>query len=345
MGANTPYNPQMNRHPAPADALLAAQCPIHRADFLEVPDQAERAVGRVLWISAIAMVVEVAAGYLSGSMALLADGWHMATHVAAMGISAFAYAYMRAQAGRAEFSFGPGKVSYLAAYSSSLLLAGVALAMLFEAATRLFEPHRIHYDEALTIAVLGLVVNLLSAWLLHGQDAHHHHGHHDHHDHHEADHAAGHDHHHEDHNLKAAYLHVLADALTSVAAIIALVAGKWAGIVWLDPVIAAIGGLLILRWAWGLARDSASVLLDRQVDGKLLEAVRSRVDEQGSRTLDVHLWLLAPGRHALLLSVLESPGLDVTRLRGRLAELPALIHVTLDVVPDDAPSVAAQQLL
>lgn len=342
MDANTPYNPRMDRQAVPADSLNTAQCPMHRADFLDAPDRAERAVGRVLWISAIAMVVEVVAGHLSGSMALLADGWHMATHVAAMGISAFAYAYMRAQAGRAEFSFGPGKVSYLAAYSSSLLLAGVALVMLFEAVTRLFEPHRIHYDEALTVAVLGLAVNLGSAWLLHGQDVHHHH---DHHDHQHADHVSGHDHHHEDHNLRAAYLHVLADALTSVAAIIALVAGKWAGIAWLDPVIAAIGGLLILRWAWGLARDSASVLLDRQVDGTLLEAVRSRVDEQGSRTLDVHLWVLAPGRHALLLSVLDSPGLDVARLRGRLAELPALIHVTLDVVPDDAPSVAAQQLL
>jgi cation diffusion facilitator family transporter len=300
-----------------------------------MPDKAERAVGSVLWLSVVTMVVEIAAGHLSGSMALLADGWHMATHVAALGISAFAYAYMRKHAGGTRFSFGPGKISYLAAYSSSLLLAGVALTMLFEAATRLFEPRHIHYDEALAVAALGLAVNLVSAWLLHGRDGHHHDHDDQHHDH---------DRHgHTDQNMRAAYVHVVADALTSIAAIAALVAGKWAGLDWLDPVIASVGGLLILRWAWGLARDSSSVLLDRQVEGRLLDEIEQRIAEFEGDVLDLHLWLLAPGRYALMLSVRARHGPDAQQLRRRLGELASLAHVTLDVLPNEAPSVAPQQ--
>lgn len=329
-GRACPYNPWMDTPHARSATDHAVYCPVHSPDFLKSPAAAEKAVGRVLWISALAMVTEIVVGYLSGSMALLADGWHMATHFAAMGISAFAYAYMRAHAGGAKYSFGPGKVSYLAGYTSSLLLAGVALAMLVESAMRLHEPHPIHYDEALMVAVLGLGVNLVSAWLLHGRDDHDH-GH------------AGHAHH--DQNLRAAYVHVLADALTSIAAIVALLAGKWAGMNWLDPVIAAVGGVLILRWAWLLARDSAAVLLDSQVEGELLDAVRGRVAELGGRTLDVHLWLLAPGRHALLLTVSAAPGLDVDVLRDKLGALPSLAHVTLDIVMPDESSVAPQQSL
>ncbi|MDY0057815.1 MAG: CDF family Co(II)/Ni(II) efflux transporter DmeF, partial [Methyloversatilis sp.] len=244
----------------PADAPF---CPVHRPDFIPHPDQAEQAVSRVLWLSALAMVVEIVTGYLSGSMALLADGWHMGTHVAAMAISAFAYTYMRAHSGSARYSFGPGKVSYLAGYTSSLLLAGAALFMIVESVARLRTPHAIHYDEALLVALIGLAVNLLSAWLLHEKGDHAHHAH---------DHAhGGHHHHgtHDDHNLRAAYLHVVADALTSIAAIGALVAGKWVGLTWLDPLVAMLGGLIILRWAWQLARDSATVLLDRQVEGSV----------------------------------------------------------------------------
>lgn len=320
----------------PADAPF---CPVHHPDFIPHPDHAEQAVSRVLWLSALAMVAEIVTGYLSGSMALLADGWHMGTHVAAMAISAFAYAYMRAHRGSARYSFGPGKVSYLAGYSSSLLLAGAALFMIVESAVRLRAPHVIHYDEALLVALVGLAVNLISAWLLHDKGGHAHHGHAHEHEH-------GHHHgRHDDHNLRAAYLHVVADALTSIAAIGALVAGKWAGLAWLDPLVAALGGLLILRWAWQLARDSATVLLDRQVEGSVFDAVLDHVDDWGGRPLDIHLWLLAPGRHALALTVAASPLLDAEALRARLAGEKTLAHVTLDLRVIDDASGAAQQSL
>ncbi|MCQ9374161.1 CDF family Co(II)/Ni(II) efflux transporter DmeF [Methyloversatilis sp. XJ19-13] len=325
----------MNIPPRDAQDTQAPSCPVHQPDFLRAQRQAEKAVGHVLWLSAIAMLTEIVAGHLTGSMALLADGWHMATHVAAMGISAFAYVYMRRHAGQAHYSFGPGKVSYLAAYSSSLLLAGVALAMLYEAASRLQAPQDIHYDEALAVAVLGLIVNLLSAWLLHGND-HDHDG-----DEHAHEHANG----HADQNLRAAYVHVLADAITSVAAIVALIAGKWAGIAWLDPVMAALGGVLILRWAWRLAGDSAGVLLDRQIDSHLLHDIHACLARHGVRALDLHLWLLAPGRHALLLTLAGSPELDVDRLRHELGAMATLAHVTLDIVSRDTSSVAPQQSL
>lgn len=325
---------------APADDPF---CPVHRHDFIPHPELAEQAVGRVLWLSALAMVAEIVTGYLSGSMALLADGWHMGTHVAAMAISAFAYTYMRAHRGSARYSFGPGKVSYLAGYSSSLLLAGAALFMIVESASRLRAPHAIHYDEALLVALVGLAVNLISAWLLHDKGGHAHHGHAHGHDH--ADDHAHHQGEHDDHNLRAAYLHVVADALTSIAAIAALVAGKWAGLAWLDPLVAALGGLLILRWAWHLARDSATVLLDRQVEGSVFDAVLGHIDDWGGRPLDVHLWLLAPGRHALALTVAASPLLDPEALRARLAGEKTLAHVTLDLRVIDDASGAAQQSL
>ncbi|MFH1812683.1 MAG: CDF family Co(II)/Ni(II) efflux transporter DmeF [Pseudomonadota bacterium] len=312
----------MNTPPRDVQDTHASSCPTRQPEFLLSQRQAERAVGHVLWLSAIAMLTEIVAGHLTGSMALLADGWHMATHVAAMGISAFAYLYMRKHAGQAHYSFGPGKVSYLAAYSSSLLLAGVALVMLYEAASRLQAPHDIHYDEALAVAVLGLIVNLLSAWLLHGHD-HDHDG-----DAHAHETANG----HTDQNLRAAYIHVVADAITSVAAIVALIAGKWAGMAWLDPVMAALGGVLILRWAWRLAGDSAGVLLDRQIDSRLLHDIRACLARHGAHALDLHLWLLAPGRHALLLTLEGRPELDVDRLRHELGAMATLAHVTLDVV-------------
>lgn len=308
-------------------------CPVRSADFGLCQEHAERAIGRVLFLSAIAMVVEIVTGLMSGSMALLADGWHMGTHVAAMGISAFAYRFIRRNAMSAHYSFGPGKVSYLAAYSSSLLLAGVAVSMLFEAVSRLREPLLIHHDEALLVAVLGLIVNVVSAWLLHGHEGHDHAHDHDH----EGSHA-GHGH---DHNLRAAYMHVIADALTSLAAIFALIAGKWGGMDWLDPVVAAASGLIILRWAWHLARDSAGVLLDREVGGKLGQGVREQVNDWGGRVIDMHLWLLAPRRHALVITIAGEGDLSV--LRECLEREPLLAHVTIDLIGGKGSSVASQQ--
>ena len=344
----TRHASRTSARPAPAahpDRTAKPFCPVHDPDFLPHPEQSGRAIEHVLWLSALAMVAEIVTGHLSGSMALLADGWHMGTHVAAMAISAYAYRYMRRHAGQAFYSFGPGKVSYLASYTSSLLLAGVAVFMLFEAASRLHSPHAIRHEEALVVALIGLAVNLVSAWLLHGREGHgthHHHAHpgHDHDDEHERHH-----HHHHDHNLRAAYLHVLADALTSIAAIGALLAGKWAGMDWLDPIVAAAGGLLILRWAWQLARDSASVLLDRQIGGPVARAVHAHVERWGGVTLDLHLWLLAPGRHALSLTVEAGPAADPERLRAALDAEPSLAHVTLDLRLRHDSSVAPQQSL
>lgn len=326
-------------HPSNHDAPerpLSFRCGVDAPGFAVPHQLAEKAIGRVLWLSGIAMLAEIVTGYLSGSMALLADGWHMGTHVAAMGLGVFAYRYIRRHAGSGHYSFGPGKVSYLAGYSSSLLLAVAAISMLVEALSRLRTPQDIHHEEALLVAILGLAVNLASAWLLHGSDAH---GHgHDH----DSDGHRAHAHSH-DHNLRAAYLHVLADALTSIAAIAALLAGMWAGMDWLDPVVAGASGVLILRWAWHLARDSAGVLLDRQVDGELADAVRACVDAWGGQVLDVHIWLLAPRMYALELTV-TGPD-DLAALRASLAGRSELAHVTIDRWSANKASVASQQTL
>lgn len=304
------------------------RCPLRAPGFGLPHELAEVAVRRVLWLSGIAMVAEIVTGYLTGSMALLADGWHMGTHVAAMGLGTFAYRYIRRHAGSGQYSFGPGKVSYLAAYSSSVLLAVVAVSMLVEALSRLWAPHDIHHEEALLVAVLGLAVNVVSAWLLHGSGDHgHDHAHAHAHEHGHAEHE-GHGAHAHDHNLRAAYIHVLADALTSIAAIVALLAGMWAGMDWLDPVVAGVSGVLILRWAWHLARDSAGVLLDRQVDGALAEQVRAQVERWGGRVLDLHVWLLAPRQYAVEL-IVSGPA-DVEALRRMLAGQAGLAHVTID---------------
>lgn len=310
---------------------------------------AERALKAVLWFSGLTMVGEILAGWAFGSLALLADGWHMATHVAAMGIGALAYAYMRRRSADVRFSFGPGKVSYLTGFASSLMLAFVALAMLVEAAQRVLEPGLIRYDEAMVVAVLGLLVNLVSAWMLHGRhrpqgpmtapagrDHDHDHGH---------DTGHGHPHGHDDHNLRAAYLHVVSDALTSVGAVAALAAGKWTGAAWLDPLIAAVAGVLILRWAYALASDSAAVLLDASVPAERLTAVRRQVQGEGDvEVLDLHMWRIAPGRHALMLSVRAAPGVGAEAIRARLSGDHAPEHLTVEIHPGHR-FVAMQQTL
>lgn len=325
-----------------------AACPVvHRDGFMPDFSGAERALKAVLWFSGLTMVGEILAGWVFGSLALLADGWHMATHVAAMGIGALAYAYMRRRSADVRFSFGPGKVSYLTGFASSLMLAFVALAMLVEAAQRVFEPGQIRYDEAMVVAVFGLLVNLASAWMLHGRHLPHgtmaagaEHSHdHDH------DTEHGHPHGHDDHNLRAAYLHVVSDALTSVGAVAALAAGKWTGAAWLDPLIAAVAGVLILRWSYALARDSAGVLLDASVSAERLASVRRQVQGEGDvEVLDLHMWLIAPGRHALMLSVRAAPGLGAEAIRARLSGDHAPEHLTVEIHPGHG-FVAMQQTL
>ncbi|MDP2808995.1 MAG: CDF family Co(II)/Ni(II) efflux transporter DmeF [Rhodocyclaceae bacterium] len=286
-----------------------------------------RAERRTLWVVAltlVAMAVELAAGWLTGSMALLADGWHMASHAAALGLAAFAYRFARSRADDSRYTFGTGKVSVLGGYTSAVLLAMAALWMAVESVARLFQPVAIYYAEAMGVAVFGLAVNLASAWLL-GHDEHHHHRHDDHDDHGDP---GG----HIDHNLKAAYLHVLADALTSVLAIAALGGGMLFGWRFLDPAMGIVGALLVGRWAWGLARDSARVLLDAEDHGAAAAEIRRIIEAVPDHELvDLHLWRIGPASRACILSLVTHSPQPVEHYRERLAGVAGIGHLTVEI--------------
>lgn len=255
---------------------------------------------RTLWVvllTAGMMVVEIVAGVLFNSMALLADGFHMATHAGALGVAAIAYAYAKKHANSRRYSFGTGKVGDLAGFASAMALGLVALGIALESAQRLLNPQSVAFGEATTIAAVGLLVNLASAWLL---GAGHHHGHGHSHDH--GHHHSHHDHHH-DNNLRSAYIHVLADALTSVLAIVALLGGRYLGWTWLDPVMGLVGAAVIAIWSWSLMRDTASVLLDAH-DTDLEQEIREFVEAPGdARITDLHVWRVGPGVHAAIVAV------------------------------------------
>jgi cation diffusion facilitator family transporter len=309
-----------------------------RHDHIFLGADHDRNARRTLWVvglTAIMMVGEIAAGAVFGSMALLADGFHMATHAGALAVAALAYAFARRNARNPRYSFGTGKVGDLAGFASALVLGVVSLAIAAESLQRLFNPQSVAFDQAILVAILGLVVNLVSAALLSG--GHHHHGHHHdhahhhHHDHPEHDHhhdGAG--HHHHDNNLRAAYLHVLADALTSVLAIVALFAGKYAGWIWLDPAMGIVGAIVIARWSWSLMRDTAGVLLDT-ADPHLVEEIREVVESPGDAWIaDLHVWRIGPGAHAGVLTVAAGPEVDLDIIRRRLAPVHELAHVTIE---------------
>ena len=319
---------------------------IHRHDFLPDAAEAERGTLWVMALTAVTMVAEIIAGTMSGSMALLADGWHMATHVAAFGIAIFAYRYARTRASDASFAFGTGKVPVLGGFASAVALAVVALVMAIESVTRLFEPQDIRFDEAIWVACIGLAVNVLSGAILHRAGHHAGHGHgHEHQHQHEHEHAHA---HHDpdpaalvqpghgnapDHNLRAAYLHVVADALTSVLAIVALIAGKYLGLAWLDAAMGLVGAALITRWAWGLASDSSTILLDRTDDAEAGRAIRRVVAEgsPGDSVSDLHIWQVAPGRLAAAVTIVSHAPRAADFYRNRLAEVGGLAHVTVEV--------------
>lgn len=296
-------------------------------------DENARRTLAVVALTAVMMVGEIVAGWLTGSMALLADGFHMATHAGALGVAAAAYAYAKRHARNPRFTFGTGKVGDLAGFSSALLLGVVALGIATESVLRVLEPQPVMFGSAILVAIAGLAVNLVSALLLgHG---HHHHGHghghaHDHaHDHHHEHHAHGPLGHEGDNNLRAAYLHVLADALTSVLAIVALLAGRTLGWLWLDPAVGILGAVVIARWSWQLMRDSALVLLDATDPG--LEAeVREQVAGTGDvRITDLHLWRVGPEAYAAIVSVTGAA--DAETVRARLRPVHELAHVTIEV--------------
>jgi cation diffusion facilitator family transporter len=289
----------------------------------------ERRTWFVVALTAVMMVGEIVAGSLFGSMALLADGWHMATHAAALGIAALAYLFARQHAGNARFAFGTGKFGDLAAFSSAIILAMIAIQIAYESAVRLVHPVPIAYGEAIAVAVLGLAVNLVSAWLLrdsHDHD-HHDHGHHGHG--HSHGHSDGHRHH--DNNLRAAYVHVLADAATSVLAIAALVTAMYSQWVWADPAVGIVGSLVIASWAYGLIRDSGAVLLDVSADKNLEAVIRERLETKGDKVTDLHLWQVGPGHRAAVISVLSDNPLPPATYKRRLGGLRGLSHVTVEV--------------
>lgn len=298
----------------------------------------ERRTWLVIALTTVMMIVEIAAGTIYGSMALVADGWHMSTHAAAMLIAALAYLFARKNARNPRFTFGTGKVGDLAAFGSAIVLALVALLIGWESAVRLANPVPISFQQAIFVAVIGLIVNLVSAWLLHDDPNHHHHGHgghmqdHDHDHYHDHNHAHSHHHHAKDQNLRAAYLHVLADALTSVLAIVALIAGSLYGWIWLDPLMGIVGALVIAKWSWGLMRDTGATMLDyRGPDDPFQKRIRQVVAAEGDHIADLHVWQLGPGHHAAIVSVVTEGSRDTAIYRARLIKAAGLSHVTVEV--------------
>jgi len=292
-------------------------------------DRHERRTWFVVALTAAMMVAEIIGGTLFGSMAVVADGWHMSTHAGALTIAALAYRFASRHARDARFTFGTGKVGELAAFCSAVILAMIAVAIGYEAVTRFYAPVPINFIEATWLAGLGLCVNLASAWLLSAGGHRHDHAHEDNHDH--GHHHHGHDHHGNDSNIRAAYVHVLADAMTSVLAIVALLAGRFFGWVWMDPLMALVGVCVILSWSFGLMRTSGTVLLDMVPDRHLAGAIRQRLEVDGDRVSDLHLWRLGPGHAGLIAAVVADRPQAPSAYKARLDGIAGLSHVTVEV--------------
>ncbi len=293
---------------------------------------AERNTRWAVLLTACMMVAEIAGGWLLNSMALLADGWHMSSHALALGLAVLAYGAARRYANDPRFSFGTWKIEVLGSYTSALLLLLVAGLMLYQSVERLLDPSPIHYQQAMLVAALGLLVNLACAWLLRDGHAHHGHGHsHHHHHHHHHDHHA----HRHDLNLRAAYLHVLADAATSLLAIVALAGGLLWNAAWLDPLMGIVGAVLVSVWACGLIRQSSRVLLDAQMDAPVAAEIRAAIASSPlpAELLDLHLWQVGQGKYACLLSLLTTEEGSADYFKRRLAEHEELVHITVEVNP------------
>jgi len=292
----------------------------HSHEFAVINKKGERRTRWVLIITFVTMLLEIAAGIVFASMALLADGWHMATHVAAFIITLMAYRYSRIHADDGTFAFSPGKVGVLGSFASSVALGAVALMMLIESGERFFNPHNIQFDEALLVACFGLLVNVICALLL--KDPHDHHDHH----------------HHDDKNLKAAYFHVLADALTSVFAIAALLAGKYYGLTWLDPAMGGVGALVIGHWSVNLMKEAWPLLADESLEKQYKEAIKAAIENDAdNRVSDLHVWRVGPGHFAVILSVVSHHPKDPGHYKALLEEFrnlghhDTLSHITVEV--------------
>lgn len=292
----------------------------HSHDFVPSSHRrGERQTRIVIALTAAMMVIEIAAGSVFNSMALLADGWHMASHASALSITAFAYLYARRHAKSARYSFGTWKVSVLGGYSSAVVLAIIAGLIAWESFGRFFDPLDISFDEAILVAGIGLLVNLASVYLL--RDEPHEHGHS-----HDGD-------HHHDHNRRAAYLHVLADTLTSGTAIFALLTGKFFGWVWMDPLMGVVGSIVIARWSYGLLRDTSAILLDGSVPAETLDAIREALQggASGDLVADLHVWPLGPGKLAVVASIVSDHPRGPDDYKKLLVDRPELVHITVEV--------------
>lgn len=300
---------------------------IHDHAFASNSEAAERSTRLVMWITLVMMAVEIFAGWAFNSMSLLADGWHMSSHALAIGLSAMAYATARTYANDPRFAFGTWKIEILAGFANALFLLGVAMVMVIGSLERIISPQPIQYEEAIVVGVLGLIVNVVCAHIL-GQ-AHHHHDHAHDHAHHSHDH---HDHHH-DLNLKSAYFHVMADAFTSVLAIVALVGGWLYGWAWLDPVMGIVGAALVAIWAKSLIIDTAKVLLDREMDHPVVQEIKEAVEADGqTRVTDLHVWRVGKKVYSCALTaVTHDAQLTPTTVRERLAVHEEIIHSTIEL--------------
>lgn len=292
----------------------------HSHDFLGAShERNERKTRLVIALTASMMVAEIATGSVFNSMALLADGWHMASHASALSITAFAYWFARRHRSNSQFSFGTGKVGVLGGFTSAVVLAVVALLIAWESGQRFFNPLEISFDQAIAVAAVGLAVNLVSAWLL--RDGHHDHGAGDHHG------------HHHDHNLRAAYLHVLADALTSLTAIFALLCGKLFGWGWMDPAMGIVGSVVIARWSYGLLRETSAVLLDGSITAETSAKLRATLEEGTTDVVaDLHVWEVAPGRVAVIASIISDEPKQPEHYQTLLECAAEVAHVTVEVV-------------
>ena len=286
----------------------------HSHDFGVDNKHRKNKVKIVFWLTTVIMVLEIGAGTWSGSMALLADGWHMGTHSAAFAITIFAYSYAKKHANNKAFSFGTGKVNYLGGFASAVALAIVALMMAIESVQRLLDPQTIHFNEAIIVAIIGLTVNIASVFVLHDDHHHHDHGHHD-------------------HNMKAAYFHVLADTLTSILAIVALLAGKIFGWIWMDSLMGIVGAVVIARWSYGLIKESSDVLLDKSVGSSSLNNIAEAIKAENETIIsDIHIWKIATAHQAAIVSIASKEPLKPEEYKLILKQhLPLLSHVSIEV--------------
>jgi cation diffusion facilitator family transporter len=299
---------------------------IHHHAFNEGNPAAEQGTRAVMWITATMMVVEIVAGWWFNSMALLADGWHMSSHAFAIGLSAFAYAAARRYSQDSRFAFGTWKIEILGGFASAIFLLGVAAMMVFGSVERLFQPQPIHYQEAIFVAVIGLLVNIVCAIILgKAQGGHHHH-----------EHVAQEHHHHHDLNLKSAYLHVIADAATSVLAIVALAGGLLYGWSWLDPAMGIVGAMLVAIWARGLLLETGKVLLDREMDHPIVDEIREVIELPGhpddTKIVDLHVWRVGADAYSCAISIVtRSETLTPEQIRDQLRQHEEIVHTTIEI--------------